>query len=184
MTAANRNKTSFKVSLGGIITALSLILLVGTGIIPIATYALPGLAGALIICIVIELGYKWAFSVFAATALLSLLLTPDREAALLYLFFFGHYPIIKSLIEHIKNRVVEWVLKLSVFNLCVFGCYAIIFYVFQMQYVIDSFKEFGQYALPIFLVAGNLTFVLYDFALSSIILFYTRWVRVKLFRRV
>ncbi len=184
MTAANRKRTSFKVALGGIITALALILLVCTGIVPIATYALPGLAGALMICVVTELGYKWAFSVFAATALLSLVLTPDREAALLFLFFFGHYPVLKSLIEQRGKALIEWVLKLSVFNLCVLGCYALIFYVFQLQYVIDSFGEFGQYTLPVFLGLGNVVFVLYDFTLSSLARFYCRWVRVKLFRRL
>lgn len=184
MAAVNPKKASFKVALGGIITALALLLLMGTGILPIATYALPGLAGALMICAVMELGYKWAYSVFAAAALLSLLITPDREAALLFVFFFGHYPILKSLLERLSNRVLEWVLKISVFNLCVLGCYALIFYVFQMQYVIDSFGGFGQYALLIFLLVGNVVFVIYDFTLSSLVLFYIRVVRVKLFRRL
>lgn len=175
---------SFKVALGGILTALALILLMGTGILPIATYALPGLAGALMICAVLELGYKWAFSVFAATALLSLLLTPDREAALLFVFFFGHYPILKSLIERVSSRVLEWIIKLTVFNLCVLGCYALIFFVFEMQYVIQSFDGFGRYALLIFSLVGNIVFVLYDFTLSSLVQFYIRVVRVKLFRRL
>ncbi|MFA9381001.1 MAG: hypothetical protein ACERKO_08070 [Acetanaerobacterium sp.] len=184
MAAANRKKASFKVALGGIVTALALMLLFATGLVPIATYALPALAGALLICIVAELGEKWAFSVYAATAILSLLITPDREAALLFLFFFGHYPVIKSMLERIKSRVIEWLLKFIVFNACVLTCYALIFYVFQMQYVMESFEEFGRYSVPIFLITGNLAFLLYDFTLSSLVAFYMKWVRVKLFKRL
>ena len=42
-------------------------------------------------------------------------LLAEKEAAILYLFFFGHYPILKGLIEKIKKAVIEWVLKISVF---------------------------------------------------------------------
>lgn len=184
MTAANRKKTSFKIALGGIITALSLVLLLGTGLIPIATYALPGLAGALMIGAVLELGHKWAFLVYGATSLLCLLITPDREAALLFVLFFGHYPIVKSYLERIKHRVLEWMAKLAVFNLCVIACYALIYFVFNMQDVAASFGEFGRYGALIFLAAGNVVFVLYDYTLSALVRFYLAWVRPKLFARL
>ncbi len=184
MTAAKKNRTSFKVALGGIITAFALVVMLATGIIPIGTYTFPALAGILLIAVVVELGEKWAAAVFAATAVLSLLIAPDREAGLLYLFFFGHYPILKSLIERLHKRVLEWVLKFIVFNACVLTCYGIIFYVLQMQYVIESFQEFGRYSLLIFLGAGNLAFGVYDLALTNLITFYIKWIRVKVLKRL
>ena len=73
-----RNKLSFKITLGGIIAALSLIFMFFTGIMPIFAYTLPALSGAFLIVIVIELGKKWAFITYGAVALLSFFLTPDK----------------------------------------------------------------------------------------------------------
>ena len=80
-------KTSYKVSLGGIIGALSLCLMLLTSIIPFGTFAVPALAGMILICVVIELGYRWAFVVYAIVSALSLLFVTDKEAALYYVVF-------------------------------------------------------------------------------------------------
>ncbi len=184
MTAAKKNKTSFKVAFGGIITAFALICMLATGVIPIGTYTFPALAGIMLIAVVIELDLKWAWAVFTATAVLSLLIAPDREAALLYLFFFGHYPIVKSYLERLNRKPLEWLLKLIIFNACILICYGLIFYVFQMQYVIESFQELGRYSLIIFLAVGNIAFFIYDIALTNLITFYIKWVRVKILKRL
>lgn len=67
-----------------------------TGLIPIGTYALPAIAGVLLIVAVIEIGAKWAWMIYAAVAVLSLLFAADKEAALLFVLFFGYYPVLKS----------------------------------------------------------------------------------------
>ena len=184
MAAAKGKNKSSMIALGGIIAALSLALMFATGIIPIATYALPALSGMLLIAIAIEFSTKWAFVVYAAIAILSLIVVPDKEAALLFVFFFGHYPIVKAFLERIKNRYVEWAAKLGVFNLCVLACYGIIFYVFNMQGVIESFGGFGKYGLLVFLGLGNLAFVLYDICLTRLITFYVKYIRVKVLKRI
>ena len=91
-------KTSLKISLGGAIAAVSLVLMLLTTVIPFGTFAFPAFAGMLLTVIVIEVGYGFAVSVFAATALLSFLIVSDKEAALMYTAFFGFYPILQSLI--------------------------------------------------------------------------------------
>ena len=53
-------KTSRKVALGGMVTALSLVLMFLTGVFPFATFALPGIAGLLLIMVVIEMGCRQA----------------------------------------------------------------------------------------------------------------------------
>ena len=75
-------KTSFKVSLSGVIGALSLVLMLLTSVIPFGTFAFPAFAGMLLISIVIELGNSWAFLVYFTVSTLSLLLLTDKEAAL------------------------------------------------------------------------------------------------------
>ena len=51
-------KQSSKCALGGIVAALSLVLMISVAIIPFLTYALPAVAGALIIFIVVEIDRK------------------------------------------------------------------------------------------------------------------------------
>ena len=74
-----------------------------------ATFALPALAGLLMIMIVIEMGARWAWPTFAVVAILSVFFVPDKQAALLYVIFFGYYPILKALIERLKNKIVQGV---------------------------------------------------------------------------
>src|SRR5574344_787417 len=105
-----------KIALGGMVTAVSIVLMLITGIVPIGTYALPAVAGVLLVIIVIEFGAKQAFAVYAAVALLSTFLAGDKEAAACYIFFFGYYPILKRFIEQIKSKLLQIFLKLAVFN--------------------------------------------------------------------
>ena len=107
---------SGKIALGGLLTALGVVLMFLTGLIPIGTYALPAIAGVLLIVAVIEIGAKWAWMIYAAVAVLSLLFAADKEAALLFVLFFGYYPVLKSFLERISNKVLSWISKFAVFN--------------------------------------------------------------------
>ena len=71
-----------KVALCGVVSALSVVLMLMTGIVPIATIALPALAGCLTIAIVAETNVRYGFAVYCVVSVLAILLTPDREAIL------------------------------------------------------------------------------------------------------
>ena len=163
-------KTSYKVSLGGIIGALSLCLMLLTSVIPFGTFAVPAFAGMMLICVVIELGYRWAFVVYAIVSTMSLLLLADKEAALYYVVFLGFYPIIKSLIEKLKTILVQLVLKYAVFNICIVLAFYLSIYVFSIPK--DSFNLFGVYLPWVFLILGNIVFLVYDFCVSRIVIVY------------
>ena len=96
--------------MGGIASALCLLLMILT-IIPIATYTMPALAGMVLIVVVIENGYSTAWMVYAAVGFLSLFICPDKEAAMLFVGFFGYYPILKGKLEKIRVRMVEYLLS-------------------------------------------------------------------------
>ena len=160
-------KTTLKITLGGVITAVGLALMMITSLVPVGTYAFPCIAGILLVALVIEAGYAYAFSAFGATALLSFLLATDKEAALMYLIFFGYYPIIKSFIERIHNRVVQYIVKLAVFNVCMIAAFFIAVKLLSIPQ--DSFTLFGIYMPWAFLIAGNLVFILYDFCVTKLV---------------
>ena len=100
----NKIKRSAQVALCGMMAALCMLLMFMTGLIPFATYAIPALAGILMIVIVVETNAKWALLVYIAVSLLSIFITPDREAAMMFIAFFGHYPILKLYLERVRPR--------------------------------------------------------------------------------
>ena len=174
-------KQTSKTALGGIVSALSVTLMLLTGIIPFMTYALPLAAGALLILMVIEINKRWAFIVYAAVSLLGILVVPDKEAAVFYIAFFGYYPIIKSTLEKHLNIVVEWVVKMLIFNLSTVAGYFFTTYVLGVPF--DETGEFGKYSLIILLVLANAVFIAYDIMLTRFITLYLRKFR-KSFHKI
>ena len=164
--------------------ALTLVCLLLT-VFPFATYALPAMASVFLVPVVIECGPKWATAVYAAEALLALLITPDVEAKLLFVAFFGYYPIIKSLTERIKMRTLEWGAKFLVFNVAVVGAYLLLSFV---GFSMDAFR-FDGVSWPLwsfllaFWLAGNVVFLLYDITLTRLIPLYFSHLQ-PMFRRL
>ena len=163
-------KTSFKVALGGAVAALGLVLMFMTALIPFGTYAFPTFAGILTVVIVIEIGYGYAVAVYAATAILSFLLVPDKEAALMYAIFFGFYPILKGLIERLPNKPAQYALKLVLFNACVIAAFFIAVNLLSIPE--DSYYLFGLNMPLIFLLLGNVFFVIYDICVTRLVTVY------------
>ena len=167
-------KQSSKCALGGIVSALSLVLMISVAVIPFLTYALPAVAGVLIVFIVVEIDKKWAFGVFSAVAILAFLLVPDKEVAMMYIAFFGYYPIIKAVLESKLPVALGWIVKVLLFNLTMVAAYLVLIFVMGIE--IDEITEYGAVAVPILLGAGSITFIAYDFALTQIITVYlVKW---------
>ncbi len=167
-------KKTYSLAFSSVISALSLAFLLVTAVIPIGTYALPCIAGAMLAAVVLESGYIAAFTVYAVVSLLSALLVADKEAVLYYIAFLGFYPILKGLIERIKSRVVQYIVKFTVFN----GCMVAAFFasISLLSVPKESFELFGIYLPWVFLLAGNIIFIIYDICLTRLISQYIlRW---------
>ena len=177
-------KLSYKVALGGVIASIAIFIMFLTGFGPFLTYLCPMCAGALLVMIVIEVSRKWAFATYVAIALLCVFITPDKESAMLFIFLFGYYPILKSIIEKVKSRVTEWIIKMAVFNISVVSAYWLLMNVFGMGQLLDSLGDWGKYGVLIFLGLANLAFVMYDYALSSVVDSYIKWFRPKFLRKI
>ncbi len=167
-------KQSSKCAIGGIVSALSLVLMISVAVVPFLTYALPAMAGALIIFIVIEIDKKWAFGVFSAVGILAFLLVHDKEIAMMYIAFFGYYPIIKAVFEGKLPAPLSWILKVVIFNVTMVAAYLVLIYLLGLQ--IDEITEYGAIAVPLLLGMGTAAFILYDIALTRIIsLYMIKW---------
>lgn len=155
-------------------------MMISVAIIPFLTYALPAVAGLFIVFIVIEIDKKWAFGVYCTVAILGMLLVPDKEVAVMYLAFFGYYPILKSLIEAKVPTVLGWITKVLTFVSTMVVSYYLM--IKLMGVTIDETEDFGMMAYPILLGMGTFAFVMYDIALTKMITLYLmRW--QKLFKR-
>lgn len=179
-----KKKLSFKITLGGIVAAMSLIFMFFTGVMPIMAYTLPALAGAFLIVIVIENGKKWALLTYITVSIMSFFMTPDKEAAVLFTMLLGYYPIVKSFFEKIKFRPLEYLSKIALFNVSIIISYQIIIRIFGMKELLSEFKEFGKYSIPVFIIAANIAFILYDIALTGVISTYINTFRPKIMKRL
>lgn len=171
-------KRTGSVALCGVMSALCMVCMFLTGVIPFATYALPALAGVLLIAIVIEQGKRWAALVYVAVSLLSFILSPDLEAKLMFVCFFGYYPILKAVFEGIRRPRFALCLKLAVFNVAVIAVYFILSALGGLA--ADEFEIFGKNLPLFFLAAGNLVFLLYDYALTGLVSVYVQRLRPHL----
>lgn len=148
--------------------------MISVAVIPFLTYALPAVAGVLIVFIVVEIDKKWAFGVFSAVAILAFLLVPDKEVAMMYIAFFGYYPIIKAVLESRLPVALSWIIKVLLFNLTMVAAYLVLIFVMGIE--VDEITEYGMIAVPMLLGAGSITFIAYDFALTQIITLYlVKW---------
>lgn len=172
-------RKSTQVAIGGVSTALCLLLMVFTAILPFAEYALPALAGVILIAVVAENGSKSAIIVYMAVSLLSPILVPRPEAAMLFVFFFGYYPILQFRLNQIQPKVIQYLVKFLLFNIAIIGAYFLMIQLFGITGILDSFGNFGQYSVLILLGLGNLFFIVYDFSVFNLCYIYLYWFRPK-----
>lgn len=150
-----------KMALTGMLCALSTALMMMGGLIPLATFACPMLAALALIPILVECGQKMAFGAYIAISALSLILCPDKEAALLFAFI-GHYPLIRWRLDQFRSPIVHIVLKLGVFNLCILAMYALILWVLHMEQIVAEYRAMGALMTGLTLLLGNVCLLLYD----------------------
>ena len=103
---------------------------------------------------------------------------------MLFVGFFGYYPILKGKLEKIKKRSMEYLSKFSIFNLAMILNYLVIIYLFGIQDILEDVGPLGKFSVVLLLLMGNVVFFVYDIALSRIITAYRMVLRKKIFRRV
>lgn len=159
---------SSKITLCAMLAALSVLFML-MGYFPYFTYTAPAVAGVLLMVAVIEIDLKWALGTYIASSVI-IFLIGETESKLMYVFLFGFYPIVKAAVERIRKPVLEWIVKLAVFNAAVLAVYGALSFVFDLS--VDDFGAFGEYGALIFLAFGNFVFVIYDIAVSRLSQFY------------
>ena len=170
---------SYRVALGGIVSALCLVTMFLAGVLPALYLLLPGIAGILLMIIAVEVNTAWAFLTYIAVSLLSLFSTFDKEAALIFILLFGHYPILRFYIQKIPLRFIRLLIKLLIYNVCIIGYFYVTVYILGVDDLLDEFGDFGKYGAYILLGITNLIFLVYDIDLDFMHNIYTRRIMPK-----
>jgi len=159
------SKKTQSITLSALLSALAVASLYIASISPTGQPGLAAFSSLFVTAAVIEIGLAKAAGVYIVSSALAILLLPDKTAPLLYLLFFGYYPLAKSLIEKVKYAVIRWLLKLIVFNLAL----SVIWFLFSKLFMSFTFESLG---IVIVYLAGNAIFVIFDYGYSKLIWFY------------
>ena len=159
-----RNNQAKAIATGGMLAALAMVVMCLGGLIPIATYVCPMLC-ALVLQFVLRLcGKRIAWAWYIAVAILSLLLAPDKKAAVIFVFL-GYYPIIKPWLDALR---LSWLFKLIFFNGMILAAYAVLIYVLGLTAVLEELAALGTVMTGITLLMGNVVLFMLDFVLAKI----------------
>jgi len=179
----NSKKISYKVSLGGIVAALCLVMMFLTAVFPLLYMTLPLFAGMLISVVAIEVSTSWAFVTYIVVSILSFFITPDKEAAIFFAFLFGYYPVLKDFVDKMNCRPLRILIKFAVYDAAMVLIFYFTIYIFG---TLDIFEEFGflnKFMIPVLFIVLNLILALYDYSLTIIKAAYVKWFRPTFLRK-
>lgn len=147
--------------------ALAVGVMVLGGVIPIASYSTPVLAAAMLVPVLEACGKRIAWAWYAAVAVLSCLLCPNVESAVLFLTM-GYYPIVRQSLNKISLRILRVPAKLLVFNGAVLLMMGIMCLILGAQQLIKALLADGVWLIAGTLILANIVFMFTDLVLGRI----------------
>ena len=153
-----KHKIASSVALGGILAGLAVVIMALGGMIPVATFVCPMLCMLLLKLVYNRCGVRMAWAWYGAVAFLGALLSPDKEAAAVFIAL-GYYPICKPKLDVLK---MNWLWKLILFNAVIFALYSLLMYVMGMEQLMSEFADMGGLMTAVTLMLGNVCFFLLD----------------------
>ena len=155
-------RKSYRVALGGIVAGLCLMTMFLTGVFPVFYIAAPMAAGILLMILVEEVSTSWALLTYLAVSLLSLVVTYDKEASLMFIMFFGYYPLLRPYGMQFKNKLLRILWRFLLFNGFLVLDYWMTVYVLGLP----TFDDEKAWMLAALALLANFVFLMYDIALG------------------
>ncbi len=168
-------KNTVKTALGGMLIAMSVAIMMMSSLIPFLTYSIPAIAALFVMFMRIECNWKWAMAVYVGTSIVSAFVAPEKEAVAIYIAVVGYYPILKVPLDKL-NKIVSIIVKGSIFVVVIVASYVVMMRVFSIS--TELLEETNKFMIPLLVVLGLITFLLYDYALGNLeIVYYRKWQR-------
>jgi hypothetical protein len=154
------------------LASLGCVVLYLGSLIDVLDISMAVIASLFAVVAVIEYGGAAPWAVFALTGIISLIILPNKAPALMYAAFLGFYPIIKEKLERLRNKIFSWAFKEIIFNVC------LVIMMAAAKYFLIPLDNMFVFEV-IFFGLANVTFVLYDIALTRLISLYLFRIRKK-----
>lgn len=163
-------KNTKKITFSAVISALAVAIMYIGAMLEVLDLSTAALASICVMLIYTELGAKYAFMSYACISVLSFLLLPTKYSAIFFIGFLGFYPMAKAFFERKFRGVLCLILKFVLLNVCIFAMLLVV------RYVMTEALWFEIMVL----VLANVVFVVYDYALSTLLRAYVFVWRKKL----
>lgn len=164
-----------KLTVCAMLAALGVVLLYAGALVEVLDISMAVIASLLCVIAVIEYGGSAPWMIYGVTAILSVLLLPNKTPALFYAIFFGFYPIVKEKFEKLPFAV-SWALKEVTFNVCLVIAALATYFLFMSK---DN-ALINPFTIAIGFILCEAVFILYDIALTRLISFYITNIRKRL----
>lgn len=158
-------KSAKHIAICSVTTALSVALMFLGGVSYIFAYLVPIMTGLFMIMLKKTFNKSCAVCTYFATSLLCIMLVTDKDCMLMYVMFFGFYPIIHERLDSIKPKPLSVIVKYLIFNVLMVSEQLILLYVFHVP-IFE--KEAGKYIFIAFMLLLNLLFFCYQIMLKKL----------------
>ena len=142
------------ITLCGMMSALAVVIMLVGGYLEVGMYASPMISGLLLMPVGDKYGKKYHFAMWIVVSVISFLILPHVVQNLMFLLLFGLYPILYSFFGKM-SKILAFILKFIYFNVTFMGIEALVMLVLVPEVISPGM-------IVLFLVLGNITFVLYD----------------------
>ena len=159
-----RKTPAAKISLGGMLAALAMVIMNLVGMIPVATFVCPMLSMMILTLVIRFCGRRIGWAWYGAVAILSALLGPDKEAAAIFVFL-GYYPLLKPGFDRLKGGTL---LKFLFFNSVILLMYWLLINLFGLAQIAQEYRQLGLAMTVFTLITGNLIFFMLDKILARL----------------
>lgn len=161
-----KRSLSYRIALGGTLASMCLLCQFVTGVFPVFYIIMPMICGVLVTVMASETNTRWGFLMYLAVSLLSMFITPNKDAALLFIMFFGHYPLWRPFVSKIKPGFLSFAVKILIFNVCTLSYFALTVFLFGAEELLEEMGDMGKYGGVILLCTANVMFSSYDYLMS------------------
>ena len=168
-------RSTKKLALTALLAALGTVLLSLGSLVEVLDLSAAAIVSCFVVFLRVELGGAYPYLFWLVTSLSTLLLLPTGAAGLLFALL-GLYPLCKAVLER-RHPIIEWTVKLLLAG----GILAVFIYVAKFVLLLPD-AIFSGWLLPVFFAVALLAFVLYDIALSRLIVYYGLRIRPSISR--
>ena len=155
-----------------------------TSTIPGLMYAIPGAAALLVLFMMAECNKNWALGVYFCTSVITAIIVPEKEAVAIYIALLGYYPVLKTIFDKIRPKILNIAVKIIFFLAIITASYWVLMKFFGIS--AELMEDAEKYFVPVLYILGLAAFLLYDKALEMFELaYYRKWQKKvrKLFKR-